>query len=136
VGGNAHRCQPIVYTVSGCVNRLRADGTMKAHELILHCFAEQKGNQWQAFCLELGLAAQADTFEAARSKLESMIVSYVEDAMVGEDRAFGADLLTRRAPLTDWLKYYVHAARKRLLGLAAWHPFREVLPLHPGKCHP
>jgi predicted RNase H-like HicB family nuclease len=108
---------------------------MKTSELILHCFAEQKGNQWQAFCLELSLAAQADTFEEARSKLDSMIVSYVEDATVGEDRPFGADLMSRSAPLVDWLKYYMHAARKRVLRRDAWRTFREVLPLHPGKCH-
>jgi hypothetical protein len=48
---------------------------MKTSELILHCFAEQKGNQWQALCLELSLAAQADTFEEARAKVDDMLVS-------------------------------------------------------------
>jgi predicted RNase H-like HicB family nuclease len=108
---------------------------MKTNELILRCFAERKGNQWQAFCLEFGLAAQADTLEEARRKLDDMICSYVEDATVGADRAFGADLLSRGAPLLDWIKYYFYAARKRLLRHGVPQQFREVLPLHPGKCH-
>jgi len=108
---------------------------MKTCDLVLHCYAEKKGNQWQAFCLELSVAAQADTFENARAKLDGMISSYVEDATVGEDRAFGADLLSRRAPWIDWLKYYAYAIRKRLLNTSVTRLFREVLPLHPGKCH-
>jgi hypothetical protein len=108
---------------------------MKTLDLILHCFAEQKGDQWQAFCLELALAAQADTLEEALRKLDDMICSYVEDATVGADRAFGADLLSRGVPFLDWIKYYFYAARKRLLPRGISQQFREVLPLHPGKCH-
>jgi hypothetical protein len=53
------------------------------------------------FCLDLCLAAQGDSFEEAQAKLDSMICTYVEDATVGEDRDFGADLLRRPAPLRD-----------------------------------
>jgi hypothetical protein len=42
----------------------------------------------------------------AKEKLENMIAEYVYDALAGEDRDFGPQLLSRRAPLRDWLKYY------------------------------
>ena len=31
-------------------------------QLLLRCYAERVGDQWQAFCLDLSLAAQGDTF--------------------------------------------------------------------------
>jgi len=40
---------------------------------VIRCLAERRGNQWQAFTLELGLATQADTLPEAKEKLESMI---------------------------------------------------------------
>ena len=40
-----------------------------------------------------------------------MIAEYVEDALIGEDRPFAEPLVTWRAPLKFWLRYY----RYRLL---------------------
>lgn len=74
--------------------------------LILRGFAEQKEGQWQAFCLDLCLAAQDDTLEGAHQKLIDMICEYVYDATVGEDKEHAAQLLTRKAPFEQWLKYY------------------------------
>jgi predicted RNA binding protein YcfA (HicA-like mRNA interferase family) len=109
---------------------------MKTGDLVLRCFAEKRGSQWQAFCLDLCLAAQADSFEESRAKLESMICSYVEDATVGEDREFGADLLRRSAPVWDWVRYYAYAVYTCLMRHGVMRLFKEVLPLQPApKCH-
>jgi len=74
--------------------------------LIVHCLYEKKGGQWQAFSLQFGLAVQADSFEEARRKLESMVRTYVYDALVGEDRAHANELMSRRATLAVYVKYY------------------------------
>lgn len=83
---------------------------MHADQLVLCCYAEKKGDQWQAFCIDLCLAVQGDSLEDVRQKLESMIVEYVEDALAGEDKPYAAQLLTRRAPLRYQIKYRLLAA--------------------------
>jgi 1,4-dihydroxy-2-naphthoyl-CoA synthase len=51
---------------------------MNTNDLILHCFADKSGDQWQAFCLDLTLAAQGDTFEDARAKLDAVAAPWGE----------------------------------------------------------
>lgn len=105
---------------------------MKTIDLVLHCYAERQDNQWQAFCLDLCLAAQADSFEDAKLRLDSMIREYVYDAVVGEDREHVEQLLLHRsAPLRYWVKYYFY---RTLSAFGAIHNefrqlFREPLPL-------
>lgn len=72
----------------------------------LRCYAEKVGDQWQAFCLDLSLAAQGDTFSEVKDKLDAMVAEYIYDALAGDDRDYAEQLLARRAPLRDWLKYY------------------------------
>ncbi|MBI4082786.1 MAG: hypothetical protein HY423_09265 [Candidatus Lambdaproteobacteria bacterium] len=106
---------------------------LKPADMILRCYAERVDGQWQAFCLDLTLAAQGDDFAAARAKLHDMIVEYVTDAVAGQDRAYAGPLLTRRAPFPYWAKFYW------LLFLDTWgglagdmrRLFTEVLPLVP-----
>lgn len=83
---------------------------MKSYPLVFRCYAEKSGDQWQTFCIDLTLAAQAESFEEARSKLHAQINSYVFDAIAGDDQAHAADLLTRRAPLRYRAKYYFYLA--------------------------
>jgi hypothetical protein len=111
---------------------------MRADQLYLRCFADRREGQWQAFCLDLSLVAQADTFEEARDKLDRMICDYVYDAMAGEDRQYADQLIPRRAPLRDWLKYYVYWLRVKLRSLPEQGArlFKELLPLQPSdRCH-
>jgi hypothetical protein len=80
---------------------------MNPTDLIVKCYAEQEGGCWVAVCLNFNLASQDDSFEAAKVKLEGMISEYVYDALAGEDKPYAAQLLSRRAPLSSWLKYYL-----------------------------
>jgi hypothetical protein len=79
--------------------------------LFVHCIAYQSQGQWQAFSCEFGLAAQADTFLAARHKLDAMITDYIHDALVGEDREHARELMSRRGPLSVYAKYYAARAK-------------------------
>lgn len=111
---------------------------MKPTQLILRCYAERVGDQWQAFCLDFCLAAQGDTFQEVREKLEAMIAEYVYDALSGEDKEYAEQLLARRAPLYDWLKYYWYSA---LVKTGAFHEevrrrlFNSLIPLEPSARH-
>lgn len=86
---------------------------MKPRELILRCYGEKKGEIWQAFCLDLNLATQGRTEKESREKLLSQISSYLYDALEGEDKEYADQLLRRKAPLGNWLKYYYY---KLLIG--------------------
>lgn len=76
-------------------------------KMIVRCYArldEQK--QWTAVCVDFSLAAQADTFEEAKQKLQDQVRDYVADAF-GQDRAHARKLLTqRKAPFSQLLTYY------------------------------
>ena len=106
--------------------------------LVVRCFAERKDGQWQAFTLELGLAAQGDTLAEVKHKLESMLLSYVTDALTGEDREHAYELMTRRATWRVYLTYYL----LRCFGSIAsfWDNskdrifYREPMPLEPKAC--
>lgn len=77
----------------------------------VRCFAEPIGNLgWQAFCIDLDLAAQGESFEDVREKLDSQIEHYVRDAVVGPDKQFRDQLLSRKSPLSLRLRYYRIAA--------------------------
>lgn len=82
---------------------------MISYPLVFRCFAERSEGQWQAFCIDLTLAAQADTYAEARQKLHEQINSYVFDAIAGDDQEHAVYLLQRRAPIYYRLKYQVLA---------------------------
>jgi len=111
---------------------------MKPNQLILRCYGEQKGDVWQAFCLDLNLAVQGNSFSEVRGKLHRQIESYLYDALEGEDKQYADQLLNRRAPFYFWAKYFVyktiyeaHVAKD---GIRKF--FNEVMPMHisSGKC--
>ena len=89
-----------------------ADGMGEIKDTVL-CVARGRGNEWEAFCLDLDLAVQGQSFDEVRVLLREAITTYVEDAEA-EDQATQRRLLNRRAPL------YV-----RLLW--AWRFFRAAL---------
>jgi predicted RNase H-like HicB family nuclease len=108
---------------------------MKPAELLLRCYAEKKDGQWQAFCLDLCLAAQGDSFQEVKRKLGDMIAEYVGDALGGRDKDFAAELLMRRAPFKYWLKFYYFLTLSKVGALhdGVRRMFCQALPLEPTK---
>jgi hypothetical protein len=109
--------------------------TMNPKQMILRCYGEQKGNVWQAFCLDLNLAVQGDSFPEVRRKLHQQIASYLYDALEGEDQKYADQLLSRKAPIGFWAKYYyykmlcsIHNAKNGIC-----HIFNEIMPLTPHR---
>ena len=107
---------------------------MKAPELILRCYLKPAQGQWVAVCIDLCLAVQADTPQDARAKLDSQIKCYVEEALT-VDRAFAASLLTRKAPLYQWIEYGVILAayKVHLFKDSLRQVFKTSLPVHVGQ---
>jgi hypothetical protein len=65
------------------------------HELL--CYAHNDGGRWQAICVDLDIAIEADSLPEAQATLRDAIRSYVDAAEqeAPEDRV---RLLNRRAP--------------------------------------
>ena len=104
---------------------------MKPNDLILRCYAQQENDVWIAVCLDLCLAAQGDSLNEVKHKLEAQIADYVHDALVGDDREFAHQLLKRKAPLHFWARYYWLKLTTTLFnGTGAF--FDEVMPLKPA----
>ncbi len=71
----------------------------------LRCYAVSRGREWEALCLDLDIAVEADTFSEAKRGLEGAIDSYL--ATVTELPAKERKrMLKRKAPLKAWLAYY------------------------------
>ncbi|MGB4336120.1 MAG: hypothetical protein WBJ41_14875 [Chromatiaceae bacterium] len=102
---------------------------MKPSHLLLRCYAEQAGDQWVAVCIDLGLAAQRDTYREVRRALDGQIYSYLYDALIGEDRAYADQLLTRKAPWPQILRYYL--IKLQVPGLSFGHKVRRFISNTP-----
>jgi hypothetical protein len=109
---------------------------MHPQQLLLRCYAERESNgQWFAICLDLNLAAQANTQQEATEKLHAQIVSYVREALT-VDAEYASQLLPRRAPFSFFARYY-WMQLLRLAGMLASsagnrRAFTEPLPLVPA----
>lgn len=73
----------------------------------LRCMAYKQGEVFVAACLDLSLAAQADTMQEATRKLEHQVKDYLEEAY--SEPQYTKQMLRRKAPLSMWLKYWVIA---------------------------
>lgn len=102
---------------------------MKATDLTVRCMAWEEAGVWVAVCIDFALAVQADTADQARQALHEQISAYIAEA-VTLDAEHAGELLTRRAPLWDVLRFRFWravAGRPRIRAtLSAWA--RRVAP--------
>lgn len=71
----------------------------------LRCYIKKEHADWVAVCIDLSLAAQAESPQLAKEKLESMITTYVDEAL-NEHKEYAQQLLSRKAPFSQQLTYY------------------------------
>lgn len=103
---------------------------MKPKGLLLRCYLEQQGDQWTAVCIDLCLAAQADSEEKAKASLQAMTIDYINEALT-VDTEYAEQLLTRKAPMSQrakyhWIKFSNHCHR---LKHSIHKTFNETMPL-------
>lgn len=107
-------------------------------QLVVRCLVERNGDQWQAFSLDFGLAAQGDSEDEAKKKLDAMIVSYLHDALVGEDCEHAQELLLRKATWSVFVKYHFYLVSSYLTKYLAhsknYSVYREQMPFAPKHC--
>ena len=73
----------------------------------LKCYGSQLiSGKWYGICLNFNLAAEAETIDELKTKLNRMIKSYIEAVIDTNDPDSIPVLLSRRASLLSWLKYY------------------------------
>jgi hypothetical protein len=104
---------------------------MNPAQLIIRCYVEKEDELWIAVCLDFCLATQGDSLNEAREKLENQIADYVYDALAGEDSEYASSLLTRKAPLNFWLRYY-WLKFKSVFSNTPDALFNEIMPLKPA----
>jgi hypothetical protein len=101
---------------------------MAPKHLILRCYGQRKDGKWFGVCLELNIAAEADSLPELKKKINSMISSYIEAVCETDDKASIPDLLRRRAPLSDWIHYYSIRAFCSIANLPDKMTFDEIMP--------
>ena len=79
----------------------------------VRCYVKRSEDQWVAVCIDLCLAAQGDSLQEAKEKLESQVNDYVFEALT-VDREHARALLSRKAPLQNRAEYYLIAAFQAL----------------------
>lgn len=106
---------------------------MNVRNLMLRCYANKHNDQWQAFCIDFNLAVQGNSFTEVKRKLAEQVSTYIYDALVGDDKEFAEQLLSRKAPLKQRLTYH---AIKLAHHIGLWRNglhrlFKEPVPLVP-----
>jgi len=86
----------------------------------LHLLARRTEGQWVVACLDFSLAAQDDTFEAARERLIAQIGSYVREAYTWEGGAYASKLLSRKAPWHEWMWFRLAHVLHGLHAASSW----------------
>lgn len=99
------------------------------HKLIIKCYGERKGDKWIGVCLNFNLATEADSAEKLVKKMNEVIKSYLETIFNTEDQNSIPELLSRRAPLRDWCKYYLIRAALFIKNFHAFFTFKEAIPI-------
>ena len=79
----------------------------------LRCYAEGQNNEWEAFCLDLDLAVQGESFTEVHDALLADIYDYVEYAS-SLPKPEAKRLLNRRAPFLDRWRFLWYALRLTL----------------------
>ncbi len=108
----------------------------KPSDLVLRCYGHQvKGGRWYGVCLNLNLAAEAESLEELRKKLHEMIESYIDAVLDTNDADSIPILLSRRAPLLDWLTYCFISLIMSIRHFPGNITFKELIPFHlSGRC--
>ena len=104
---------------------------VKSGDLILRCYGHktEKGN-WFGICLDFNLAVEAESPEFLQEKMSEAIVSYIETVLDTDDKKSIPELLSRHAPVHDWLIYYLVKLIVLVRQLPNRFIFKEVVPFH------
>ncbi|RPI79575.1 MAG: hypothetical protein EHM45_02445 [Desulfobacteraceae bacterium] len=103
----------------------------KPKKLLLRCYGHktEKGN-WVGICIDLNIAIEAADRALLRKKMNEAINSYLEVVLNTNDKETIPQLLFRRAPVGDWISYYLIKFILMLHKLSEKFTFDEYIPFH------
>ncbi|MFZ3044921.1 MAG: hypothetical protein WA151_03330 [Desulfatirhabdiaceae bacterium] len=101
---------------------------MRPSNLILRCYGYRSNGKWYGVCLDFNLAAEAVSPEDMKNKICDMIESYIETVIDTDDMDSISDLMSRRAPIKDWIIYYLFQIASGLKDLPGKILFRPTIP--------
>jgi predicted RNase H-like HicB family nuclease len=100
-------------------------------KLVLRCYGHKtKKGTWFGLCLDFNLAAEAASREELRKKINEMIATYIESVLDTQDSGSVPELLSRRAPVHDWLIYYLIKFVVFIRQFPDNFTFKEIIPFH------
>lgn len=109
---------------------------MKPLPPYFRCYVRRDGAVFAAVCIDLSLAAQDETMEGARAKLDQLIHDYLMAAFT-HHREHLSDLLYRPAPLGQVLRYHYIRARQAARALVGRFPeHKDALSFKEPACVP
>lgn len=105
-------------------------------DLVLRCYGRKiDDHKWYGVCLKLNLAIEAPSREELVRKMGGVILSYLDTVLDTEDTDSIPDLLTRRAPISDWFTYYAIALLIYIKRFPTLFKFKKAIPFHLGYGH-
>lgn len=74
--------------------------------ITLRCYAKREANVFLAICIDLGgLAAQGDSLDEAKTKLQAQIRDYISE--IESEPRYARQLLSRKSPLLHRIQYHM-----------------------------
>jgi hypothetical protein len=104
---------------------------LRPKNLILRCYGYKLGNnQFVGVCIDLNIAVQANSPAELKKKMNNAIVSYFEVVLDTDDQHSITILLSRKAPLRDWIIYYLIKTIVFVRQIPTNFIFQEYIPFH------
>ncbi|HZQ62180.1 MAG TPA: hypothetical protein VFC24_12570 [Casimicrobiaceae bacterium] len=60
---------------------------MHKQVVAVRCFAEETAGQWEAHCVDLGLAVKGDSLESVKAELDHLIHQHIDDKIATRSTA-------------------------------------------------
>ncbi len=107
-------------------------------QLVVRCCGHrQKNGRYYGVCLEFNIAAEACSKEELKEKLEAMIRSYIAAVLDTGEKDSVPILMSRKAPLRDWVIYYLISFIISIRNFPTNFTFKRFIPFHlsaDGSC--
>jgi len=106
-------------------------GAISPRRFVLRCYGQktEKGNL-VGVCLDLDIAVEAESIEELKRKMNQAFQTYLETVLDTDDTDSIPHLLTRRAPLKDWVLYYFIKSIHYIRRFPGNFTFKEIIPFH------
>ena len=104
---------------------------IRPKNLVLKCYAYRLRNEpYVGVCVDLNIAVQADSPNELKKKMNSAIISYLEAVLDTDDKQSIPALIERRAPLHDWIIYYLIKIIVLVRQIPTNFTFQEHIPFY------